>query len=177
MDVNLDLQDDYVDLISEGYDVAVRIGPMPDSSLKAKRVASLRRVTFAAPSYLASRGKPAHPHELMNHDCILRTASREGGAWPYRIAGRSEVVHVGGPFQTNSGVAANRAALAGIGIANAPYWQVRNMVDSGGIELLLTEFEPSETSVHAVWPQSRQVAAKTRLFVDRLAAYLEAQQL
>lgn len=177
MEVELNLQDEYVDLISEGYDVAVRIGPMPDSTLMAKHLASLRRVTFAAPSYVAAHGEPRHPHELADHVCILRTASRDGAAWPYRIAGRTEVVRVGGLLRTNSGDAANRAALAGAGIANAPYWQVRNLAESGGVQLLLTEFEPLDTSVHAVWPQSVQSPAKTRLFVDHLAAHLKGQQL
>jgi len=177
VEVELNLHDGYADLIRESYDVAVRIGPMPDSSLKAKRLASLRRVTFAAPGYIAEHGEPRHPHELVDHACILRTASRDGASWPFTIEGRSDDVRVSGTFRTNSADAANRAALFGLGIANAPYWQVRDLVESGGLQLVLTEFEPPDTEVHALWPQSAQVPAKTRLFVEHLAAHLKAQRL
>ena len=177
VEVELDLQDDHVDIIGDGYDVAVRIGSMPDSSLKARHLASLRRVTFASPAYLRAHGTPTHPHDLASHSCIVNTAARNGVSWTYRIDGRTEAVQVGGRFTTNNADAAIRAAVAGIGIANAPYWQIREMVEAGNVELMLTEFEPPHTSVHAVWPASRQVPAKTRLFIDRLAADLKAQIL
>lgn len=175
--VELNLEDRWVDLVNEDFDLAVRLGPMPDSSLKARRLASLRTVTFASPAYLAERGRPGHPRDLADHDCIVRTVAHDGAAWAYSIDGGLESVRLGGRFTTNSTDAANRAALDGIGIANSPYWQMRHMVESGGVELLLTEFEPPPMPVHAVWAQSAQVPAKTRLFVQHLAAHLKTQQL
>lgn len=177
VEVELILQDDYVDLVGEGYDLAVRVGPMPDSSLKARRLASLRRVTFAAPQYIAARGRPSHPRELAHHSCILRTHSREGGAWTYIIDGALEAVRVNDRFRSNNVQAANQAVLEGIGIGNAPYWQVRESIASGAAELLLTDYEPPEVSVHAVWPNSVEVPAKTRLFIDHLAAHLKSQHV
>ena len=177
VDVELKLEERYVDLVNEGQDLAVRIGPMPDSSLRTRRLATLRNVTFAAPSYLEARGRPKHPLELASHSCIVRSAARDAAAWTYTIDGELVSVAVGGPFRTNNADAVNRAALEGVGIAYAPYWHMRRMLEDGAVELVLTEFEPPETTVHAVWPATAQVPAKTRLFVEQLAASLKAQQL
>jgi len=177
VEVDLSLEDRHVDLVREGHDVAVRLGDLPDSSLKARRLAALRQVTFAAPGYLAARGRPAHPQDLASHSCIVRTSAHDGAVWTYTISGQLQVVTVRGPLKTNNADAANRAALEGVGIANAPYWQVQGMVENGGVELLLTAFEPPDMPVHAVWAHSEQVPAKTRLFVDHLAAYLRPLRL
>lgn len=122
--IELDVTDHYVDLIGEGFDLAVRIGAVPDSSLKAKCLANLRRVVFAAPAYFAAHGRPRRPAELADHQCIVRTASREGNAWPFQSEGRLRKVPVAGRFRTSSAAAANAAAVQGLGIGNAPLWQV-----------------------------------------------------
>jgi DNA-binding transcriptional LysR family regulator len=143
VEIELNLSDSYVDLIGEGFDLAVRIGDLPDSSLKARRLANSRRVVFAAPSYFARHGRPRRPEDLAQHQCIVRTAARDGNAWPFKIDGRVKTVKVGGRFRTSSAPAANEAAVQGLGIANAALWQVRPLVDSGAVELVLTRFEPS----------------------------------
>jgi DNA-binding transcriptional LysR family regulator len=173
VEIELNLSDSYVDLIGEGFDLAVRIGDLPDSSLKARRLANSRRVVFAAPSYFARHGRPRRPEDLAQHQCIVRTAARDGNAWPFKIDGRVKTVKVGGRFRTSSAPAANEAAVQGLGIANAALWQVRPLVDSGAVELVLTRFEPSPVPIHAVWPSTRVLPAKTQLFVDFLAARLK----
>lgn len=176
VDVDLCLRDDYVDLFTAGYDIAVRIGPMADSSLRVRRLAELRRVTFAAPSYFAEHGRPLHPSDLANHSCIVRSAGQDGAAWTYRINGKLHKVVIGGRLRTDNAEAANQAAVSGIGIANASYWQVCDLIDNGALEIVLGDFEPPTTGVHAVWPPSAHVPAKTRLFVDHLAAFLKTKR-
>lgn len=177
VDIDLDLSDRYVDLVSDGFDLAVRIGEMPDATLKARRLANLRRVIFAAPDYLKDHGRPKRPEDLAQHQCIVRTAARDGGAWPFTVNGRPKPVKISGRFRTSSALAANEAAAQGMGIANAPLWQVRGLVDRGAVELILTRFEPAPVPIHAVWPATAMQPAKSRLFVDFLAARLKAEKL
>jgi DNA-binding transcriptional LysR family regulator len=177
VEVELDLSDRYVDLVGEGFDLAVRIGQMPDSALKARRLADLRQVVFAAPSYLARHRRPRHPDDLPQHQCIVRTAARDGNAWPFAVKGRPRTVKVAGRFRTSGALAANEAAVQGLGIATAPLWQVRALVDRGALELILTRFEPPPVPVHAVWPATRLLPAKTQLFVEFLTARLKAERL
>jgi len=175
--VDLELSDRYVDLIDEGFDLAIRIGEMPDSTLKARRLTNLRRVVFASPAYFAKHGRPSRPDDLADHQCIIRTASREGEVWPFRVGPRVKAVRVAGRFRTSGALAANAAAVQGLGIASAPLWQVRSLVDQGKVELILTGFEPPPAPMHAVWPATNLPAAKTQLFIDFLAARLKAERL
>jgi DNA-binding transcriptional LysR family regulator len=177
VEIDLDLTDAYVDLVGEGSDLAVRIGDLPDSSLKSRLLATSRRVVFAAPSYLAAHSRPRRPDDLKDHQCIVRTAARDGNAWPFKADGRIKTVKVGGRFRTSGAMAANAAAVQGLGIANAPLWQVRALADSGKIELLLTRFEPPPVAIHAVWPATRVLPARTQLFIDFLASRLKKERL
>jgi len=177
VEIDLALSDSYVDLVGEGFDVAIRIGQLPDSSLKARLLANSRRVVFSAPSYFAQHGRPRRPEDLAHHDCIVRTSAREGNAWPFQVDGRIKTVKVAGRFQTSGAMAANAAAVEGLGIANAPLWQVRPLIDRGDAELVLTRFEPAPVPIHAVWPATRLPPAKTTMFVEFLAARLKGERL
>jgi len=177
VEVELDLSERYVDLVSESYDLAIRIGDLPDSTLTARRLANSRRVVLAAPSYFSAHGRPRRPEELAHHQCIVRTAARDSNVWPFRIDGRTKTVKVAGRFRTNGAVAANEAAVQGLGIARAPLWEVRPLLDRGAVELALTRFEPMPIPIQAVWPATRVLPAKTKLFVDFLAARLKNEQL
>ena len=177
IDIDLDMSDGYVDLISQGFDLAIRIGELPDSSLKARRLADLRRVVFAAPDYFAKHGRPKVPGDLAGHQCLVRTSARDSDAWPFLVGGRLKAVKVAGRFRSSGALAVNEAAVQGLGIANAPLWQVRALVDRGVVELVLTRFEPPRVPVHAVWPATRLLPAKTQLFLNYLAARLKAERL
>lgn len=177
VEIELDLSDGYVDLIGGGFDLAIRIGDLPDSSLKARRLANSRRVVFGAPSYFAKHGRPRQPDDLVRHACIVRTAALEGNAWPFTVDGRMKAVKVAGRFRTSGALAANEAAVRGLGIANAPLWQVRGLVDRGAVELVLTRFEPPPVPIHAVWAATSVLPAKTQLFVEFFAARLKQERL
>jgi DNA-binding transcriptional LysR family regulator len=177
VDVELELSDGYVDLVGGGYDLAVRLGQLPDSTLKAKLLANSRRVVFAAPSYFAKHGRPRRPEDLIDHQCIVRTSARDGNAWPFKVNGRVKIVKVAGRVRTNGALAVNEAAALGLGIANATLWSVRSLLDRGAVELVLTRFEPPPTPIHAVWPATRMLPARTQLFVEFLARRLRHEQL
>jgi len=177
VEVELELSDGYVDLIGEGYDLAIRIGELPDSTLKSKLLARSRRVVFGAPSYFAKNGRPQSPEDLLRHQCIVRTAARDANEWPFKLNGRLKTVKVAGRLRTSGALAANEAAVQGLGIANAPLWQVRSLVDRGDAELVLTGFEPPPTAIHAVWPATRVLPARTQFFIEFLAKHLQKQQL
>jgi DNA-binding transcriptional LysR family regulator len=177
VEVELELSDRFVDLVGEGYDLAIRVGQLPDSTLKARLLANSRRVVFAAPSYLAAHGRPRRPEDLTRHQCIVRTATSDGNAWPFTVNGRAKTVKVAGRFRTSGAVAANAAAALGLGIATGPLWQARSLLDRGDVELLLARFEPPSVPIHAVWPATKLLPARTRLFVDFLAARLHRLQL
>ena len=177
VEVELELSDRYIDLVGEGFDLAIRVGQMPDSTLKARLLGNSRRVVFAAPSYLAAHGHPRSPEDLTRHQCIVRTSARDGNAWPFKLSGRARTIKVAGRFRTSGAVAANAAAAAGLGIASGPLWQVRSLLDRGAVELLLTRFEPPSVPIHAVLPATRLLPARTQLFLDFLAARLHKQPL
>jgi DNA-binding transcriptional LysR family regulator len=113
VEIELDLTDAYVDLIGSGFDLAVRIGELPDSSLKSRLLATSRRVMFAAPSYLAAHGRPRRPDDLKHHQCIVRTAAREGNAWPFQVDGKPKSIKIGGRFRTSGALAANEGRCRG----------------------------------------------------------------
>jgi DNA-binding transcriptional LysR family regulator len=177
VEIEMELSDRYIDLVGEGFDLAIRVGQMPDSTLRARLLANSRRVVFAAPGYLASHGRPRNPDDLTRHQCIVRTSARDGNAWPFRLNGRTRTVKVAGRFRTSGAVAANAAAAAGLGIASGPLWQVRSLLERGAVELLLTRFEPPPVPIHAVWPATRLLPARTQLFLDFLAARLHKHEL
>lgn len=177
VEVDLQLSDDFVDLGAVGFDLAIRIGNLPDSSLVAKRLGALRRVVFGAPSYFGQHGRPAHPFELSAHSCIVRTVDERPGEWMFQIDGKPRAVKVAGAFRSNLMTSIYAAAIQGLGLGYSPLWQIRHLVDDGRVELVLTEFEPAPVPIHALWPEGRSSAAKVRLFLDMLGAGLELKNL
>ena len=177
VEIELELSDGFVDLVGEGIDLAIRIGDLPDSGLKARRLANSRRVVFAAPSYLAKHGRPRSPDDLKRHQCIVRTTTRFGNDWPFKVKGRMRTTKVAGRVRTSGAATANAAAVLGLGIAVGPLWQVRSLVDRGDVELLLTGFEPPPVPIHAVWPATKVLPARTQLFVEYLAVRLQKERL
>lgn len=166
VNVELMLSERHVDLAEEGIDVSLRLGMLPPSDLKAKRIGTLRRVVFGAPGYFALRGAPREPADLTGHECLLRKSAGEE-TWVFGPDGRS--VRVSGRFRSSHAQACNAAAISGLGIARAPLWQVREYVDAGQAELVLTDFEPEPAPVYLVWPSKRALPRRVRSLVDFLA--------
>jgi DNA-binding transcriptional LysR family regulator len=169
--VELVLAEQHLELTKANIDLAVRLGRLPDSSLRAKQVGTLRRVVFGTPEYFASHGYPIHPSELALHDCILRQhALRE--TWTFNHTGGA--VEVAGRFRSTSALACNAAAAAGAGIGRAPIFQVQKLLDVGQVVTVLDSFEPEPVPVHLVWAGGRSVPRRVRTLIDFLAARLVA---
>lgn len=173
VEVDLQLTDSFVDLAAAGLDLVVRIGDLPDSGLQGRRLGALRRVVFGAPSYFDEHGHPAHPSELRQHACIVRTVDQRAGQWAFEIDGKRRSVGVRGPFRTNTMAAIYSAVSAGLGIGYSPLWQIRHLLDAGQVKVILEDFESEPVPIHVLWQEHRLPPAKVRAFVDYLAAGLK----
>lgn len=165
--VELSLTDRTVDLLDEGFDLAVRIGQLADSSLIARRISPCRVALVASPAYLAARGTPETPAELTAHDCLIYTYTQQPRDWSFVGEAETTQVKVSGPLAANNGDALHQAALAGLGIARVPTFICWQALASGELVELLPGTSPS-SSAYAVYPHNRHVSAKVRAFVDFL---------
>lgn len=177
VEIELNTYDRYVGMTEEDLDIAIQIGPLPDSMLRAKLLANMRRVFFAAPSYFSKHGRPKQPADLKKHQCIVRTSRLGGEVWPYTMKGRIKTLKVSGRFRCSGAGIINEATVHGLGIAIAPFWQVKPLLDKGLVELALMRFEPPTIPVFATWTGTQVLPAKTRLFIDFLAARLKKDRL
>jgi DNA-binding transcriptional LysR family regulator len=168
LDVHLDMDDRVVDLVQGGYDMAVRIGRLPDSSLIARRLASSRTVVCTSPAYLVERGRPTHPAELSAHDCLLYTGTSRSDHWSFKIDGQWSAIAVRGRLHANNGDMLLSAAIAGYGIALLPSFIVSSSLEHGTLNCVLQDFPTQEGAIHAVYPQTRQVSTRVRVFSDFL---------
>jgi DNA-binding transcriptional LysR family regulator len=170
-EVSLDVSqtDRIVNLVEEGFDVAVRIGQLPDSSLVARRLAPVRIVTCAAPAYLEAAGAPAAPQDLARHECIIDTNARDPSVWVYGQGNERHEVRVHGRLRFAGADACVAAARRGLGIASTPAFSAADDLRDGRLIPLLCAYEPQLIYVHAVYPHARHLAAKVRVFVDFLA--------
>ena len=158
------LVDRTVDLIEEGLDVSVRIGALPDSSLIATRVGSIRHITCASPAYLASRGRPSSPQELRNHDCISFTALSPVERWSF-AGPKPQRVNLHPRLTVNTAEAAIDAAVAGLGITRVLSYHAARPVADGSLRLILENFEPEEMPVHILHREDRLPQAKVESFI------------
>lgn len=169
------MNDRFVDLVQEGYDLALRIGDLRDSSLIARRVAPCHAVICASPDYLARRGRPERPEDLGGHDCLLYTNNQQPREWQLLGSGASQgglqKVKVDGPLLANNGDVLCAAALGGMGIARLPSFIVGRHLRAGRLEAVLPGYPVPEQGIHAVYPHSRNLSVKVRVFVDFLAEY------
>lgn len=167
--VELSLNDRVVDLVEEGYDVALRIGQLAETSLIARRLATCRLVICASPDYLARHGAPATPEALRRHNCLIYAYAASGTTWRFTGPdGRAVSVAVGGALVANNGDALHEAALCGAGVALQPTFIVGDALRRGSMVRLLPEWRLPELAIAAVYPSSRHLAPKVRGFVDFL---------
>lgn len=168
--VELTLTDAVTDIVAQGMDLAIRIAPLADSSLIAKRLADSPRRLYASPAYVATRGRPARLADLADHDCLTVAGTTH---WSFDGEGRGQRRHVRGRFSTNSVEALHQACLDGMGITVLAEWNVAEDVAAGRLlRLDLADAAPEALGIWAVYPTARQVPPKVRLFVDALQAHL-----
>jgi DNA-binding transcriptional LysR family regulator len=171
--ISLNLSDRVVDLAAEGYDCAVRVGDLPDSSLVSVRMADNRRLCVATPGYLQRHGTPKHPSELSKFDCLtLSSDASQARGWAFRVTkpGGEEVVHLkpGGPLDCSDGQVLHDWCLAGYGIAWRSTWEVQREVASGRLQEVLADFAAPANGIYAVFPQRKHLPLRVRLWIDFL---------
>jgi DNA-binding transcriptional LysR family regulator len=170
VEIDLVLDDRFVDLLAEGFDVAVRIAELEDSSLVARRLCPSRRVLCAAPDYLASHGTPETPDELAAHRCIGYAYMTSGCDWPFRGRDGRRLVRVHGPVMSNNGDVLRALALDGCGIALLPTFLVADDLRSRRLRELLAGQLDGDPAVWVLHPSRRHVPLAVRAFVDFLVA-------
>lgn len=171
--VDLTLTDAIVDLVEERADVAIRIGPLRDTRLRAKKLGHSRMVLVASPDYLARRGTPRTPDDLAGHDCLRFSFRRSVDSWPFRVQGRQVQRPVQGRFFGNSGEVVRRMAIAGGGIARHGRFHVASDMREGRLVEVLAEFDAGDgEDIHALYVAEDRSAARVRAFLDFLEGAL-----
>lgn len=174
--VAVDLDDKFVDLANGGYDVAIRIGRLRDSSLKARKLAESRRIVCASPAYLQAFGEPKIIEDLADHKTIGYANSPLSQVWDFMAPGDSAIrtVRVTPHFVSNNGETIREAALAGLGLCVLPSFLAADALRNGDLLAVLEDLPPTKSGVFAVYPPGRERSPKVRAFIDHIAAFFAA---
>ena len=167
--ITLDLSDRLVDLVNEGFDCAVRLGELPDSSLVSLRLGENRRVCVASPAYLARRGAPRTLTDLAQHDCLaLGASANQQRGWTFQQDGKTVTIRVSGTMECSDGAVLHEWCLGGYGLAWRSWWEVGEDIAAGRLVSVLDAFEAPPIGIHAVFAQRRHLPLRVRLFLDFL---------
>jgi DNA-binding transcriptional LysR family regulator len=174
--ISLNLSDRVIDLAAEGFDFAVRVGDLPDSSLVSVRLSDNRRLCVATPAYLQKYGTPKHPSELMQHSCLtLSSDASQTRGWAFKAQNPEdsespEVFHIRphGPLDCSDGQVLHSWCLAGMGIAWRSTWEVENDIRSGKLVEVLADFAAPPNGIYGVFPQRKHLPLRLRLWIDFL---------
>lgn len=169
LELELSLSDRLVDLVEEGFDMAIRIGRLADSTLVARRIAPTRLVAVAAPAYLAARGTPTQPSDLARHDGLVYTLVPRGEEWAFERGGERVNVRIAGTLHVNSSDFLAAAAVEGCGVTLVPSFVAADALRDGRLVRVLPDWTPlPDVAIYAVYAQTRALPAKTRLLIDFL---------
>lgn len=164
LDVELHLSNQKMDLVADGYDLAIRQGQLEDSSMMAKRLASRTLFICAAPAYIAQYGQPNKPAELNQHNCLQGSLDH----WRVQVQGKPRNIHIHGNLRCNSGRALADAALKGLGIVQLPGEYVRSHILNGQLAALLEDYCAPDEGVWAIYPHNKHLLPKVRILIDYL---------
>ena len=170
VELDISFEDRTVDLVAGGFDLAVRLGNLEDSALVARKIAPLRRLVLAAPSYLEARGRPEHPRDLNHHDLLIYANAGRAEQWRFRTGNGWEQVRIRPRLRTDNGEMLRAAAVAGLGLCILPSFIASPAIQSGEIVPVLRDYPLEEGGVHVVMPPGRATTARVRALVDFLAA-------
>lgn len=174
-DLNIDmiLEDRYVDLVKEGVDMAIRVGPLADSSMIARKLGVSERVIVASPEYLKVNGEPETLADLNNHDCLIYSLQPSPHEWEFNSALGIEKIRIAGRFSATNPEAIGEAAMAGMGIAVVMLWSARDYIEQGRLQIILNDYKPTPLEVHAMYPERRFTPKKVRMLIDHLRSSYE----
>jgi len=164
LSVDIELSNRTLDLVQDGFDIAIRLGRLPDSRMLATRLAPRRMYLCASADYLQHYGRPHSLSELARHNCLIGSSD----VWTFQLEGREASQRVNGNWRCNSGQAVLDAALAGLGLCQLPDYYVLEHLRSGALVSLLANHQPPNTAVWALYPQQRHLSPKVRQLIDAL---------
>ncbi|GMR16597.1 MAG: LysR family transcriptional regulator [Gammaproteobacteria bacterium] len=166
LNIELIMDDHYVDLVKDGVDMAIRVGPLSDSSMIARKIGISPRVTVASPKYLATRGIPETLQDLKEHDCIVYTLLTTRNEWHFSGPQGREIITVSGRFSVNNPRTIRQAVLEHQGIAVTPKWLINDYIESKQLTVILEKYIPTPLEIHALYPDRQFVPAKVRCFIE-----------
>lgn len=170
----VELGDRYVDMIGEGFDIAIRIGSLADSTLVARRLGVLKRIICCSPQYIERAGLPLLPEDLLQHACLRYGREGQNG-WELLQDGKRKLLDVHGPIVSNNGEVLRDAAVAGLGLTLLPEFIVGEAIKAGSLVSVLEDFQPEPLALSAVYPQHRQRSDVNRTFLDFLERQLRSE--
>ena len=174
--IDLHLSDALVDVIGEGFDIALRIGVLPDSALRARRLCAVSRIVVGAPAYFQRRGRPTHPAQLADHACLGYAYLATPDTWRFANAAGEEVsVRPAGPLRANNADAMMPALLAGLGIAVQPDFVVVEALQTGALEAVMCDWMMRDSALHLVTPPGGPRPARVEALADFLARGLSGR--
>jgi DNA-binding transcriptional LysR family regulator len=167
--VSLNLADRVVDIVNEGFDCAVRVGDLPDSSLISVRLADNRRLCVATPAYLKQAGIPKHPNDLLRHECLtLSSDASQTRGWAFVVDGQLSHLRPRGRLDCTDGQVLHDWCVAGLGIAWRSTWEVEREIAEGRLQTVLDEFTAPPNGIYAVFPSAKHLPLRVRLWIDFL---------
>jgi len=169
IDIDLLFDDDYIDLVKEGIDLAIRIGPLADSTLIARKIGSSPRVVVASPEYLVKHGRPKKPADLSKHNCLLYSLQKTPNLWYFNSTQEGdESIKVNGRLKASSPDAICDATVEGLGISILGEWYVHEHIKNGRLKVILPDYKPTPFDIHAVYPERRFVPQKVKQMIKFL---------
>jgi len=166
--LDLTLEDQVVDLVKDGVDMALRIGQLADSSLVARRLAPARLAVCGSPAYFAKHGVPRTPEELQRHNCLGYAYAEFPETWRFTGRDGGHAIQISGNMRANNGEVLRAAAIDGLGVALQPTFIVGDDIKAGTLQAVLTNYAAEEFSIYAVYPSRHHLSAKLRMFIDFL---------
>ena len=176
LQIDLVMDDRNIDLVADGIDVAIRSGDMPDSTLIARKLAPLRQVLCASPTYIDRYGMPVTPSELRERNCILFSYSGDANEWTLNKDGQSEAVLVSGGYRVNNSEAIVEALREGVGIGRLPTFVAGPDLKAGNLVRVLESYQIPDHTFYAVFPERQYLPAKVRAFLDFAIEYFGGDQ-
>lgn len=176
VDLAISLMNRKVELVEEGFDLAIRVGHLNDSTMVARNIGNMHFKTVASPHYINTRGMPSTPKDLKNHQCLINTAVTNAKRWSYLIDGKSTVIKVAGSLEVNDSQSLKAFAIANQGIAQLPSFYVDAAIQSGELIEILSDYVPSPLPVNLLYPSQRLLSPTVRALVDYLVPFLNQQK-
>lgn len=172
VEIDLQLSDTRVALVEEGFDLAVRVGVLRDSTLIAKKLSDMPVIVCAAPEYLNKHGRPNTPKSLTNHICVIDNNAFDSTTWHFRKGHSEATVKIKPVFVANAPAAVARLAEGGIGITRLPAYTVEQALNDGRLEQILSDYQTDNLGLYALYPPNRHLTRRVRALIDHLATTL-----